>query len=342
MPDRPKLQSVADLAGVSIGTASRVINNKPNVLPETRARVLEAAVQLGYPTSAPTPEPVPHALSTIGVLATLIPDESALINPFYGGVLHGIDAECRQQNLKLMYAGFSTKDHVNPLRWPPMLHDPDVNGLILMGNMAEHIVDRVSEQTRKPIVLMDTYITPGKYDLVGIDNVKGAFEAVSYLIHQGHQHIGLLGSMPGGIRSFLLRREGYLQALSRYNIPEYIEDSSHLIDEVCRATVNLLQRAPEITAIFACLDLITQGVFQAAHDLGLRVPEDLSIMGFDDLELARSTHPPLTTMRIDRHLLGQLGVRQLIERAKKPDRVPLAVLLNPALVVRNSVAAPRK
>ena len=338
--DRPKLQDVADLADVSIGTASRVLNNKPNVLPDTRARVLNAASRLGYQAQGRNPAQTAQALSTIGVLATLIPDEYALSNPFYGSVIDGVDRECREQNLKLMYAGIRAVDHDDPAHWPPMLHDPDVHGLLVMGHVPEHVICNISQRTRKPLVLVDAHAPAGMYDMVLPDNIRTGYDATRYLIEQGHRHIGLIGSHTQTLPSFVARRTGYLQALRAYGIDNvYIEDSAHTDEHTYEASLRLLRRAPQITAILAVFDFAANSAIRAARHLGLTVPGDVSVMGIDDVAAARSMVPPLTTMFIDKQLMGMLGVRQLLDRVQNPDRVVLTVLVRTRLVERESVRA---
>jgi LacI family transcriptional regulator len=333
---RSKLQDVADLAGVSIGTASRVLNNKPNVLPETRDRVLSAAEQLAYYHTGRSALDVPATQATIGVLSTSIPDKYAVSNSFYANVIAGIDQECREQQIKLVYASFSRAVHSTPAAWPLPLHDPDIEGLILTGAIPSHVIDQVRVQTGKPIVLVDAYASA--CDMVLADNVTGGYHAVRYLIEQGHRHIGLIGTQPGAFPSFTQRREGYLRALADHGISEtYIGESSHLMDATYEATQALLRQHPQITAIFFCLDLVANHIIQAVRDLGLDVPGNVSVIGFDDLPLAAQTVPPLTTMHVDIPLLGILGVRQLVERMNNPERVITKILLRPQLVIRDSV-----
>jgi DNA-binding LacI/PurR family transcriptional regulator len=333
---RSKLQDVADLAGVSIGTASRVFNNKSKVLPETRARVLSAAEQLAYHHSGNSTIDVPRTQATIGVLSGLTPGEYVVSSSFHGNVLAGIDMECRKQQIKLVYATFGREVWSTPTSWPPPLHDPDIDGFLLTGGIPDHVIDLIRDQTGKPIVLIDAYASG--YDVILADNVMGGYRAVRYLIEQGHHHIGLIGTQPGAFLSFMHRREGYLRALSDYGISEtYIGESSHLMDATYDATRALLKQHPQITAIFFCLDFVANSVIQAVRDLGLDVPEDVSVIGFDDLPLAAQIVPSLTTMHVDIPLMGILGVRQLLERINNPENVATRVLLHPQLVIRDSV-----
>jgi LacI family transcriptional regulator len=279
---------------------------------------------------------MPAAQATIGVLSTSVPDRYAISSSFYSNIILGIDQECREQQIKLVFAFFSQAVHATPAAWPLPLYDPEIDGLILTGAIPAHVIDQVRIQTGKPIVLVDAYASA--CDTVLADNVMGGYHAVRHLIEQGHRHIGLIGTQPNAFPSFMQRREGYLRALSDYGISDiYIGESSHLMDATYDATQALLRQHPQITAIFFCLDLVANHIIQAVRDLGRDVPEDVSVVGFDDLPLATQTMPPLTTMHVDIPLMGILGVRQLIERMQHPERVITKILLRPQLVMRNSV-----
>jgi len=337
---RTRLKDVAALAGVSISTASRVLNSKPNVLPETRERVLNAAERLAYYHAGRSIHDAPVAQATIGVVTNTVPDRDAISSSFYGNVIAGIDQECRDRHIRMVFASFSRAVHSTPAAWPLPLHDPEVDGVILTGAIPTHVIEQIRLQTGKPIVLVDAY-APG-CDMVVADNVMGGYHAVRHLIEQGHRHIGLIGTQPGAFPSFLQRREGYLRALADYGISDtYIVDSSHLMDATYEATRTLLKQHPQVTAIFFCLDLVANHVIQAVRDSGREVPDDVSVIGFDDLPLAAQTVPPLTTMHVDIPLMGVLGVRQLIERMKHPENVTTKILLRPQLVIRESVKALR-
>lgn len=338
---RPKLSDVAELAGVSLGTASQALNKRNGVAPETRQRVLNAAEQLGYFQQIRGLGGRPSTISTIGVLMKLNVQEPS-VNPFYSYVLAGAERECQRQNLSLMYANIEVDEYSKALAWPPMLLDQQVDGLMVVGAFLEETIADISQQAGMPIVLVDGYAFNNGYDMIITDNLNGAFNAVSYLIEQGHRHIGLIGSAANAYPSVRERRKGYTRALKLNGITEtYIEDSPLDRDEAYRTTLRLLERAPQITAIFGCNDDTAIGCMRAARDMGRRLPEDLSVIGFDDIDLAQEIIPPLTTMHVDKVLMGAVGVRHLIDRASDPDRPTLTVTMGTQLIVRDSVMALR-
>lgn len=336
MTGRAKLIDVADLAGVSIGTASQALNNKNNVASETRQRVLEAAEKLGYLQAVRVPASNSN-ISTIGVLMKKHPEEPPF-NPFYSYVLAGAERECQRQNLSMMYASIEVDVYSKANSWPPML-DQELGGLLIVGALLEQSVMEISQETSLPIVLVDGYTTNKAYDSIILDNITGAFNAVSYLIENGHQHIGLIGSTPNAHPSIRERRKGYQRALKTHGLEDsaYIEDGLLNREAGYQATLNLLKRAPQITAIFSCNDDIAIGVLRAARELGYEVPQHLSIIGFDDIDLTQEMIPPLTTMHVDKVLMGALGVRHLVERAKDPNQPTLTTLLGTQLMIRESV-----
>jgi LacI family transcriptional regulator len=189
-------------------------------------------------------------------------------------------------------------------------------------------------------VVVDALATDIEYDAVLIDNFRGAYDAVRHLINQGHTRLGLIGSSTTNPEhpSITGRREGYLKALHDHGVQEtYIEDSCLQGKQSYYATISLLNRAPEITAIFGCSDDVAQHVIQAIKDSGRRVPEDISVIGFDDALIATDTQPALTTMRVAKEFMGALAVRHLYERAVNLERPLIKTVVGTRLIVRDSV-----
>ena len=337
----PSLRDVAQAAGVSVGTASRALNNKSNVLPATRSLVLKAAADLGYKLQIRIPTTVAAKINTIGVVVKRDPGARPRLDPFYYAVLCGVEDECERLGLNLMYASLPVDEYSHATTWAPLLENADVDGIVIVGVVFSNdaIVKHIPRHV--PVVVVDAFADGIDCDTIITHNLRGAYNAVSYLIDHGHTRIGLIGSTANapehpGIRE---RRLGYVRALSEHGITEkYIEDGLLQSDSAYAATTSLLKRAPEITAIFACNDDVAQHAMRAARDTGRRIPEDISFVGFDDTLYALTTQPPLTTMRIDKELMGGLAVRQLYERAMNLDRPALTTLIGTQLVVRDSVA----
>jgi LacI family transcriptional regulator len=336
----PSLRDVAHTAGVSLGTASRALNNKSNVLPTTRALVLKAAADLGYKLQIRVPTTVSSKLNTIGVAVKRDPGEFPRIDPFNYAVLCGIEDACERLGLNLMYASLPVDEYSQATGWSALLETDELDGLIIVGVVFRDplLTSRIPRHI--PVVVVDAFAENIECDTIIMHNVHGAYNAVNYLIDQGHIHIGLIGSTTKGPEhpGITERRQGYLKALAEHGIHQtYIEDSILYGDSAYAATINLIKRAPEITAIFTCNDDIARHVIRAINDMDRCVPNDISVMGFDDSERALNTTPTLTTIRVEKELMGTLAVRQLYERAASLDSPPITMLIGTRLVIRDSV-----
>ncbi|MFN3983455.1 MAG: LacI family DNA-binding transcriptional regulator [Caldilinea sp.] len=336
------LRDVAELAGVSLGTASQALNNRPNVASETRTRVLDAAQTLGYQVRIAT---LPCPETDVSLLGMLVKHDYGLevtVNPFYSHVQAGVERECRQRGINLMYANIEVDASNHPVLWPQLIREERLEGLILVGTFIEGAIDQLKRQINMPIVLVDSYAPHLPYDSVVTDNINGVEQVVEHLLARGHCKIGLIGANDHSPPSIRERREGYVRTLQAHGIGEhYIEPSQLSREDGEVATYRLLTRAPEVTAIIACNDETAIGVMHAAIARNLSVPADLSVVGFDNIDLARDVTPALTTVHVHKAWMGSLGVRTLLDRLQNPDQPRITVTVATQLIERNSVAAPR-
>jgi DNA-binding LacI/PurR family transcriptional regulator len=266
MANAIRLQDVADLAGVSMGTASQALNYRPNVAPATRARVIDAARTLGYPVKPAPDEP---ALPQPEVVGMLIKHDFGMeqdVNPFYSHIQAGVERECRNHNISLMYGNIEVDASNHPVVWPAMLSEERVGGLLLVGTFIEDTLGLFKRRLAMPIVLVDSYAPKLPLDSILIDNGRGAADAVNYLMDVGHRHIGLVGANPASPPSVLERRAAFVQTLREHGLSTaYVEDSYLEQNSGYEATRRLLTRAPEVTAILACADIVAIGVISAAR-----------------------------------------------------------------------------
>lgn len=336
----PSLRDVAQAAGVSLGTASRAINNKSNVLPATRALVLKAAADLGYKLQIRISTSVASKMNTIGVVVKRDPGEFPRIDPFNYTILCGIEDECERLGLNMMYASLPVNEFSHATTWSSLLENDEIDGLVIVGIIFDDtdVIKRIPAHI--PVVLVDSYSLALDCDTVITDNFRGAYDAVQFLIEQGHTDIGLIGSSltqrehPG----IAERRQGYLKALADHgNLNAYVEDSLLHGETAYEATRALLNRVPEITAIFGCNDDVAYHIIQAVKDANLRVPDDISVIGFDDIALPLPSSPLLTTIRVDKEFMGSLAVRQLYDRAAHRDRPSTTTVIKTTLVIRDTV-----
>jgi LacI family transcriptional regulator len=303
-----------------------------------RQRVLDAASEIGYRQRVMVDNPMVTDLKTIGLLTKRRNGDALVINPFYSYIIAGAEQECSHNSIGLMYANIEVDEHSHASSLPVMLLDERVEGAIVVGAFLEETISHISQRAGQNIVLVDAYTSTGnEFDSVLIDNVNGAMTAVTYLIKKGHRQIGIIGSEANSYPSIQERRQGYLSAMAAHDLEPFIEDSSLYRDSAYDATLRLISRHPQVTAIFACNDNVAMGVMNALHDCGLKVPETVSVIGFDDIDIAQEVKPALTTMHVDKVLMGVTAVRYLIDRSLDPERTTLKTLVVPELIERDSV-----
>jgi LacI family transcriptional regulator len=332
------LADIARASGVSTATVSLVLRDKPGVGEETRQRVLDSAQALGY-VYTPSNQAVRRALpDDFGVIIKSRPNDLPASNSFYAAVLAGVETICRRHQINLMYANLLVDSVNNPVETPRLMLDGEVDGLLLVGmNLNEGLVDRL-RRIDAPVVLVDAYAEGDPFDAVVTDNVAGAYRATQYLIGQGHRHIGIVGSLPDAYPSVRERREGYLQALADHGLEPYFADCVLHPSVVEPCVTDLLTAHPEITAIFGCNDDVAIAAMRAAQQLGRRIPGDLSVVGFDNIDLSQAVLPRLTTMRVDMMGMGRLAAQLLMNRIEYPEAGLMRAVVCPSLVERDSVA----
>jgi LacI family transcriptional regulator len=335
MSQRVTLEDIARQSGVSSATVSLALRDKPGITEDTRQRVIETARELGY-RKLGQPERG-SALHHLGIAIKARVDDDPQVNSFYAPIVAGIEAACRKLKINMLFATVPVDRDSHPQELPRMLFESHLDGILLIGAFVDQTITRILQHQGLPTVLVDAYAPGHDYDAVLIDNIRGAYDAVSHLIGLGHRQIGLAGTLPDAYPSIADRRKGYEQALSDHGIAgRYFADCHLSIDEGAAATAGLLAAHPEITALFCANDLIAVGAIQAARAAGRQVPGDLSIIGFDNIELGQHLNPQLTTLHVDKVAMGRLAVQLLAQRAEYPAANAITTVLRPSLVERQS------
>lgn len=334
---RVTIADVARVSGVSAATVSLVLREKPGVGDATRARVLDAALELGYPVKLPAVAGE-RRVHNIGVAIKVRPDDIVSTNQFYGPVLAGIETVCRRHDLNLIYANVPVDEANYPTEWPRLLAENEADGLILVGERLDEKTRNLLRRRNTPVVLADAYAPGNPFDAVLIDNCGGAFDAADYLVQQGHRHIAILGSHPNAFPSVRERTEGYERALQHYRLaPRMIDCRLH--PDACREPLAAaVQAHPEISAIFACNDDLALAALEVLSGLGKRVPDDVSLIGFDDIPQAQVVQPALTTVTVDKLALGRQAAYMLLNRIENPAGGCIRALVRPTLTIRRSVS----
>ncbi|MBN2006595.1 MAG: LacI family DNA-binding transcriptional regulator [Anaerolineae bacterium] len=344
-PSNVTMADVARLSGVSLSTVSLVLNQKPGIPHKTRLKVLAAAETLGYQlknavaTGAKTERQQP--VKTIGVFVKSQIDDPIppTSNAFYSYVLSGIEESCRVHNLLLVLSVVLVDVNSYPIEVPDLIQHKDIDAILMVGVCINEMLDAALKQTNTPVVLVDAYSYVESYDAVVCANFEAGYQAAHYLIEKGHRDIGFIGGYENGHPSFLDRRSGYLQALQDEEIEaSYLCDCSYNNPQaVFNALKSLKQENPQITAVLGCNDKVALEIMQAAIALGLDIPNDLSVMGFDNIAMADKVNPPLTTIEIDKLSMGRLAVDLVFFRSRYPNAAMTKAALYPTLVERQSV-----
>jgi LacI family transcriptional regulator len=327
---------VAEKAGVSLGTVSRVMNNDSHVAPGTRERVSAVMREMGYVANRQARGLKGSRTNVIGVLA---PD---LGTGYIGEILHGIDAELALYHFDLML--FTThRTAIKEANYVANMVQGMVDGLlvVLPRNPADYTGTLTSRNF--PFVLIDHQGTGNPCPAVGATNWQGGYNATEYLIKLGHKRIGFIaGSMDLG--AAIDRLDGYKSALQVHHIPvdpQLIYEGTFFQPDGYAGGSALLDLDHTPTAIFASNDVMAMGVMDAIRERGLRVPEDVSIIGFDDIPQAAMVRPALTTVRQPLEEMGRLATQLLIDQLKNPEKEIGRIELPTQLIVRDSTLSPK-
>lgn len=341
MPKPATLSDIARKSKVSISTVSLVLRDRPGIPDKTRQRVFAAASAVGY---AKKPRVIlgrarQHPkLSTLGLILKADPNLPPQANPFYSYVLAGIEQACRRNHINLLYATMPVDGDNVPVEMPRLLEEDTVDGLLLVGALVGDALHQMLVAKHVPVVLVDAYAEREDYDAVLSDNARGAHQAMAYLIGRGHKEIALVGGHPNAYPSLRERRDAYERALSAHGLTgRYFADSVAADGDLTNAITELLRGHSEITALFGVNDEAAITAIHAAQSLGKRVPQDLSVVGFDDIDLAHKLMPPLTTMHVDKIGMGRIAVQLLADRVQYPESETIITLVQPRLVERASV-----
>jgi LacI family transcriptional regulator len=336
--NRVTLAEIAQRSNVSQATVSLVLRHKPGVGAATRQRVLDTAKELGYLSKNGVQDQ--SNLTNVGLVIKAEQVISPLENQFYSRVLAGIESVCRKWRVNLLYATMPVDQDSYPIETPRLITErATTDALLFIGALLTDTLLEIVQQHSTPIVLVDAYSASDVFDAVVSDNRKGAYRATTYLIENGHRHIGFVGCHPQAYPSIKERRQGYSQALQDHAITKEYVAECHIIDstEIVRNAADLLRNNPAITALFCANDEVALAVVEAAKQLGAKIPQDLSLIGFDNIRSAEKLTPPLTTMHIDKFGMGRYAMQLLLNRVNYPESNPVTAVIHSRLIERSSV-----
>ncbi|KOE81607.1 substrate-binding domain-containing protein [Vibrio aestuarianus] len=327
------MKDIARLAGVSTSTVSHVINKSRFVSEDIAERVNKAAQDLNYAPSALARSLKMNRTRTIGMLVT------TSTNPFFGEVVKGVERSCYHKGYNLILCN-TEGDNERMKASINTLLQKRVDGLLLMCSTLEgeriEVFDRYPDI---PVVVMDWGPMLFASDKIQDNSLSGGYIATNYLIECGHKEIGCITG-PLIRHQAQMRYEGYKRAVLEAGLeinPQWIVESDFECEGGYEAFNRMLEKGPLPSSIFVSNDMMAMGVLNAAHEKGIRIPEDVSIMGYDDIHIARFMSPALTTVHQPKYRLGKVAVETLLKKLEKETLEPQVVQLDPTLVVRKSV-----
>lgn len=326
------IKDIARIANVSPSTVSKALNDQADVSAATKERILAIAKELNYSPNAFGKGLKSRTTENLGVIfcRELQPLSG---NPFYSRVLEGIEAEVALNNYNLILYFVPTNQQDLS---PKMVRERQVDGIILVGVFNPEFI-HVLSQSALPIIQIDPKIRLLNCHQVLINNEDGAAIATQYLINSGHKRIGFISGDLNRL-SFQQRYEGYIKTLKFNRIaPDNDLIKTGDLEKGYDQVKELLMLKNRPTAIFATNDINAIYGYQAIRELGYEIPEDVSIVGFDDIDLAKFSTPPLTTIRVYKEELGSLAVRALFKSINGELDQPQTVIVPVKLIERESV-----
>ena len=327
------MKDVARMAGVSTSTVSHVINNDRFVSDAIREKVEAAVKDLNYAPSALARSLKLNQTHTIGMLIT------ASTNPFYSELVRGVERSCFERGYSLVLCN-TEGDEQRMNRNLETLMQKRVDGLLLLGTETHQPSKEIMQRYPSvPTVMMDWAPFDGTSDLIQDNSLLGGEMATDHLIARGYRKIACIAG-PQDKTTARHRLEGYRRAMQRAGLtilPGYEVHCDFEFEGGVDAMKQLLALAEPPHAVFAGNDAVAVGAYQALYQAGLSVPQDMAVMGYDDIELAKYLAPPLSTIHQPKDSLGELAIDTLIHRLQNPEREAQILVLTPELVERASV-----
>ena len=325
------IKQISEITGFSQATVSNALNHKKGVNKETASEIFRVAKDLGYIAEA-----------TITKIKFVIYKKNGLIiddTPFFSLMIDGLEKECTSSGYELVICNLDQRnmDYEEQVKW--IINDAS-SAVIVLGTELMDEDWEVYKGAKCPLLILDSWSSDMWFNGVLINNIDSARMAVEYLIGKGHRDIGYLrGSFR--IKAFRSRMTGYRIALSHHNLSvdnKNIFTLNTTLDGSYKDMAEVLKTNPKLpTAFFADNDMIALGAMKALQEFGYRIPEDISIIGFDDLPFCEIASPRLTTLRVNKQEMGQLAVRRMIEQIKFGSDTKIKIEVSTHFIERDSV-----
>ena len=340
VPKKTTIREVARAASVGIGTISRVLNSSSQVSRETRARVLEAIRRLGFRPNAQARRILKRRTEMVCFLLS----NRDFLHPFHARILQGVESYATSLKQHVLFAALHYSPRTPPERidLPPVLQEHGlIDGLILAGTIYPNLLRRI-ESIHMPFVAFSNNVVgmgdEQPFDQVGFDDFNGTLHATRYLMGMGHRHIVFAGDVS---YPWLLHRfEGYRQGMRENKLKPVlikVPAPQSFVDFGQKSGAQVLSRRPRPTAAVAGNDEIAYGLWRSLRRQSIKVPDDISLVGFDDREEALLMDPPLSTVRVHKEEIGETCMKMLLERLHHPRMTFSQRILPTEFVIRGTV-----
>jgi LacI family transcriptional regulator len=332
MKKRSTLADVAKIANVSMMTASRAINGKPGLSEDLRERILEIAANLGY-----RPNIIARGLATSKTcfIGLIVPD---ITNPFFGQIVRGVENAAFENGYNLFLVD-TNEDLVRETSALDSLWQNDIDGLILCSSRLPE-ADLISQINRFPaVVLVNRELQENLPNLttINLNDFEGAQIATRYFLQHNRKHVGYIGGPLNSV-SNQRRLSGFLNVLKtsgNVDVNNFLDDNVPDTNGGWLAALNLLIKNPNLDAVFAFNDLMAVGAMQALQEVGKRIPEEIAIIGVDDIPLATIIHPQLSTLHVDLQNIGKVALQSLLNLVSDSP-APTNLIIDLELFLRDS------
>lgn len=343
---RTTIRTIAEYVELSPTTVSLALRGDESIPLETRSRVVAAAKELNYNFVPRKRKNLSRQIKRLVYVIKDYGDQPVFANPFYGQILNGVEQACREVDANLSFVVLP-HDYPETSELPAALTH-DVDGIIMSSPYPRRMVDHVAKVSRCPIVLVDNTFPGSPYDTVMADDFGGGYLVTKHLLDQGHSQILTITGLALSLDippSFRERYRGYCVAcehagvkpLPMMVVPQDIPVSPTARREPFQGWMaSMLESYPGATGFFGTGDLFALMAHQSLQNLKYRIPEDFSVVGFDNYEMANVLNPPLTTIHSYKRGMGQVAVRRLMARIEGDDMPPLHTIVSTDLVVRGS------
>lgn len=336
MKKRVTMQDIANETGLSLAAVSYVLNGKEGVSEERRALVMDTVKKLGYVSNYAARSLAMNSSKLIGVCSPQTEAGNKLMfdNPFYSELMNNIEYECRQRGYHVIISGTDIDES-----YMNLAQKRSLDGIIIIGSYSEEFYKEF-QNSNFPVVLIDTYFDSNEFNNVRIDDEEGGYIAAKYLLEHGHKKIAFVSGQITDCGVTQRRFEGYKRALKEFNIAfdeNNVYPSSVSFESGRQQAKVIAEQNKDITAIMCTADVIAVGASKQLSDMGVKIPDEISIIGFDNLKISKYTSPSITTVSQNIEEKGKIAVEMILNQIENDGEMGKTYVLPVKIVERKSV-----